>query len=445
MTDILAPRSHAEATARFRADIIGHIVSQRFGHGELRAELRRLSQQAFRPPDSNITKRFAVSTLERWHYAYANGGIKALEPKRRSDSGHGRALTEAQRALICDIRRAHPSASAALILRTLELDGRLEAGRISASTVRRLLHDAGLPRLIRDRLHTTGDRRRWQAETVGHLWHADVCHGPTLTLDGQRTPIRIHAILDDASRYIVALMVCRTEREVEMLELMTRAVRRWGAARTLYLDNGATYSGKMLATACARLQISLIHAQPYDPQARGKMERFWRTLREGCLDHLGAAQNLHDVRVRLLAWLDAHYHVAPHAGLMGRAPIDAWAERELTPVDEAALNAALMAHGRRKVRKDGTISVGGLDWEVDQSFLAGRVVRIERSLAEPTAPPVLVHEEQRHVLRLVDPVANGKRRQRDFTPKPGIDAVGFDPATALLDSVLGRRPKPEDC
>jgi hypothetical protein len=260
----------------------------------------------------------------------------------------------------------------------------------------------------------------------------------------RRIPLRIHAILDDASRYVVALAVFSTEREADMLELTARALRRWGGVpRTLYLDNGSTYSGQMLATSCARLGVTLRHARPHDPQARGKMERFWRTLREGCLDHLGAVATLHDVQVRLLAWLDVHYHKVPHAGLMARAPDAVWAERELDCIDEAKLSAAMTAHGRRRVRKDGTLSVGGVDWETDQGFLAGKLVRIERNLAEPTEPPVVVHEGQRRPLRFVDPVANGRRR-RSFTPKPGIDAVAFDPTETLLDTYFGRQRRGQE-
>jgi hypothetical protein len=92
------------------------------------------------------------------------------------------------------------------------------------------------------------------------------------------------------------------------------------------------------------------------------------------------------------------------------------------------------------VSRDGTLSVGGVVWETDQGFLAGRLVRVERNLAEPTEPPTLVHEDQRYALRIVDPVANGKIRA-PFTPKPGIDAVEFDPNTVLLDQVFGRRSK----
>ena len=45
----------------------------------------------------------------------------------------------------------------------------------------------------------------------------------------------------------------------------------------------APYRGEVLITVCHRLGIVLLHAKPYDPQARGKMERFWRTLREQVL------------------------------------------------------------------------------------------------------------------------------------------------------------------
>lgn len=441
MTNTLGPSDHAEAVALFRAQLVGPLLTRDLHHGELREALRALSRQRHRPPGGQRTRRFGVSTLERWLYAYKAGGLDALRPRRRSDAGHGRALSAAQRELLCDIRREFPSASAELILRTLVADGRLEAEQVSASTVRRLLREQGLRRLPRKAQHDLAARRRWQAERPGHLWHADVCHGPTLTVDGQRKPLRIHAILDDASRYVVALMACHDEREVQMLELFSRGLRGVGAPRTLYLDNGSTYRGEMLATACARLGVSLVHARPYDPQARGKMERFWRTLREGCLDHLGQMSRLHDVQVRLLAWLDGHYLHAPHAGLMGRSPAQAWVERELSPVSEAKLNAALMASGRRKIRQDGTLSVGGLDWETDLGFLAGRTVRIERSLLEPQAPPVLVHDGQRHPLRFVDPVANGKRKRGDFKPQPGLDAVAFDPNQVLLDTVFGRLPK----
>src|SRR3970282_1803695 len=109
--------------------------------------------------------------------------------------------------------------------------------------------------------------------------------------------------------------------------------------------------------ACARVGTGLIHAKPYDAPARGKMERFWRTLREGCLDFLGSLTSLHDLNVRLWAWLDEHYHRAPHAGLVGAPPASVYENtpRPVDAFDEAMLRKALTIHARRRVRRDSTL------------------------------------------------------------------------------------------
>jgi putative transposase len=246
-------------------------------------------------------------------------------------------------------------ASATLILRTLVADGRIAKDAVSPVTVRRLFRARGLDRQTLDNAHPT-QRLRWQAERPNALWHADVCHGAPLRLpDGDTQPVRIHALLDDATRYILAIEAFSSEQEIDMLQLWVRALRRHGAPQVLYLDNGSTYRGDALRLACARLGTTLLHAKPYDAPARGKMERFWRTLRAGCLDHLGAMSSLHEVNVRLYAFVDQHYHRAPHASLLGRAPDEVWraraAERPDDALDDAAIREALTVRNRRRVRK----------------------------------------------------------------------------------------------
>ena len=317
MTETLTPKDHAEEVAHFRAQLIGPLLVSELARGVLQETLKELSQKRVRPPDSSVSRTYSVPTLQRWYYLHRKGGIAALAPVARSDRGAARALSELERELILQIRSEHPRASAELILRTLRQDGRLDAERISPATLRRLFAQHGLDQATLRRTGKAGRiRRRWQASGPGVLWHADVCHGPTLTLRGEKVPMRIHAILDDVSRRVMMIEVCDNEREIEMLRLTVRALRRHPAPDVLYLDNGSTYSGDTLATACHRLNVGLLHAQPYDPQARGKMERFWRTLRAGCLDYLGEISSLHEVRVRVLAFVEHHYHQQPHASLV---------------------------------------------------------------------------------------------------------------------------------
>jgi putative transposase len=439
----LAPKNTAEATAIFRAQVIGPLLTRVFqSHGDLASEIRALTRVHHRPPGSSTTRTYSEATIERWYYRFKKRGLAGITPRRRSDTGHARELTDAQRDLLLAIRREHPTTSAALILRTLEIDGRLAKNAVSLSTVRRLYDQHGLDRVS---LRTADGRvrLRWQADRVDALWHADVCHGPAMKIEGRTVPLRIHAILDDHSRYIVAIVATTTEREVEMLSLLVKAMRSTGRGpEALYLDNGATYKGEVLATLCSRLGVGLLHATPHDPQARGKMERFWRTLREGCLDHIGTPGSLHDVQVRLLAFLAKQYHVAPHASLMGKSPGEVYetAPRHDNPVDDAALGAALTVHGRRRVRRDGTLEVGGVTFETRAGFLAGRVVVVGRSLLDPTSDPWIEHEDERYVVGRVDARENARRKKQGpcaNRPARGLD-VPFDPAGALLDALVGR-------
>lgn len=448
MTTPTAPTDHAEDMAMFRYAMIAPMLNVELEHGERSEQLRRLSRKLVRPPGSPRTRRYGASTIERWYYAYLNEGIAGLYPGTRKDRGRARALSEELRELLVDIRKEYPTASSPLILTTLTSEQILEKGQLSVATLNRFYAEQGLRRKRRG--PKSGEsarrqRRRWQVERPGVLWHSDVCHGPTLVSgSGKKTPVRIHALLDDASRYIVALEVHTQEREVELLGMLARAIQRHGMPKRLYLDNGSTYRGDDLVAIGARLDMKVTHAGPYDPEARGKMERFWRTMREQCLDFIGSDASLHDVRVRLHAWLDQHYHRAPHAGLIGKSPTRAWEDerRATRRVDHDTLLSAFTTRVRRKVRKDSTISMDGQTYEVAQGFLAGKTVDVICGLApfdRDYAPQVVV-EGQPYPLHRVDAVANANRARKPLPVPKDIKPTHFNPAQTYLDRAAGRTP-----
>lgn len=444
----LKPQDHAEAVAIFRQSVIGSLVHRELAHGELHAELEALAARRFRPPGSDVTRTFGVSTLEAWYYDCKKHGLEGLRPAGRA-KGHALELPAEARELLLAIRREHRSASAALIRRTLVEEGQLDPKAVSEPTLRRFYQDQGLARVPQRDAQSPKTRLRWQAERPGALWQGDVCHAAPIVIGKTTRPVRIHALLDDASRYVVALQAMHTEREVDMLHLLVEAFRRHGLPETLYLDNGSTYRGDTLRVACARLGVALLHPRARDPEAKGKVERFFRTLREGCLDHLGALSSLHDINVRLGAWLDRHYHRAPHAGLMGRSPGKAWrAAMESRPpdnLDDKQLRDALTVRERRRVRRDTTLSIEGEDFELDQGFLAGAIVQVAYCPLDRPLAPWVEHQGRRYVLRRVDPIANARRRRpprRPEGPETADDgkSARFDPAQTLLDRAIGKTP-----
>jgi putative transposase len=179
------------------------------------------------------------------------------------------------------------------------------------------------------------------------------------------------------------------ETEADFLAVLCQAVRRHGPPSALYVDNGACYRGESLTLVCARLGIRLVHAAPYDAPARGKQERFWRTLREQCLDLIEGAtlDSLHAVNIRLWQWLDERYHRSPHGGLVGRTPSQAWLAATNTlapPVSDDRMAQVLELRAERKVKKDSTLQWHGKTYEVVGRYLAGRTVTVISSLLDPS-------------------------------------------------------------
>lgn len=429
--DPLTPKDHGEQVAVFRHSLIGELVRRELDHGERSDILRRLSEQRVRPPGSDLTRNYSVPTLERWLYDFKRGGLAALVPQARSDRGRGRDLDPQLRELLCDIRREHPEVSVTLILRTLRADGRV-GDDVTECTVRRMFAERGLTRAAPVDGKSGKARLRWQAERPSALWHGDVCHGTNLVLDERPVPVRIHALLDDASRMILALRVTDNEREETMLSLLAQALVEHGKPDALYLDNGATYRGDILQLVCSRLGITLLHARPHDAPARGKMERFWRRMREQALSHIGQVASLDDIQTKLNAWLVRFYQCAPHAGILGRSPATVFAHGDKVHVSEEQLRAALTVRVRRRVRKDCTLSVGGVDYEVPLGYLAGQIVTLATSLFD-SKQPALEIDNKRIPLYLVDPVGNSKKRRPPRHPAPPSPnrSVDFDPSVVL--------------
>jgi hypothetical protein len=84
--------NHGEEVAVFRHSLIGELAVRELDHGDRVAQLRRLSEERVRPPGSDTTRCYSVTTLERWLYAFKKGGLGALVPQARGDRGRGRDL-----------------------------------------------------------------------------------------------------------------------------------------------------------------------------------------------------------------------------------------------------------------------------------------------------------------------------------------------------------------
>lgn len=444
--------THRERIALFRLGLVGDLLARNLEPGELQEELQRRAGVRYRPPGGLRTRKYHWKTLQRWYYAAKAERPDGLLPESRS-RGQALRLDEEQRALLLEIRQEHPAASAELVLSETVRTGAVAEGALTLSTLRRLYRSAGLPRVGRRKADRGGDvqRRRWQAEHPGELWHGDVCHLVLADEQGRPRRVLVHGLLDDASRFAVALVPRLHEREQDMLEVLCGALLRHPAPHTLYLDNGACYRGEVLQLICQRLGIRLVHAQPYSPESRGKMERFWRTMRQRCTDHLSPTASLHEVGQALWAWLDTDYHRRPHAGLLGDTPRRRYLDHlaaQAAPLTPGQLAAALEVELGRQVRQDGTFDLDGVTYEVGGRHLAGKRIRV---VVDALTDRPLRASWQGQPLRfgLCDPVANRHRARptapataatadREGPARAGDDIV-FDPIAALLQQAREKK------
>lgn len=431
--------SRGEQVALFRLSVIGDLLAQELDRGELMRQLEARAQKRYRPPGADRTRTFHAKTLQRWYYLAKKDLAGGLVPVSRA-RGFAKGLAPEQREILLEMRREHPSASAELLRAEAIRHGVIAADDISLSTLRRLYRLADLARVslrVADRADDV-QRRRWQAHAPGDLWHGDVCHLPLLDEHGDPRRILVHGLLDDASRYALALVPRLQEREIDMLEVFLGALLRHPPPDILYLDNGACYRGDLLQLICKRLGIRLVHAQPYSPEARGKMERFWRSLRQRCADHLPPRSSLHDIAQALWAWLDADYHVRPHAGLLGVTPrkryLDGVKDRR-RPFTPRELAAALEVEVNRKIQKDCTFELDGTTYEVAGRHLAGKTIVV---IIDALSNRLLRASWQDQPVRfgVCDPVAN-RRRPRAPSATETLDVrpaphAPFDPISALL-------------
>jgi transposase InsO family protein len=338
--------------ALFRLAVLGDLIHAKRSHGVLSRSLRQKSQQVWQCPDGP-SKRLTAKTIESWYYRFQKDGFDGLKPRDRRDRGLSRAISAELQRLVVEMKREDPGRSIPLIIRELESNGRVKKGELRETTVGRLLRREGLsgPKMEMK----TPARYRFVAATCGELWQGDACHGPKLfdPGSGREVRVKIFGLIDDKSRLLSYLRAGFHERQEDVLKVLLEAVRRRGIPRALLLDNHGSFTGTNVRVACAKLGIRLVFARPYDGASKGKIERFWRTLRAHVLDRLDPEKvvTLDDLNVRLMTYVENDYNQRPHAGLSGKTPRSVWEEdaTEIRWVDDpTSIDSAFLHSFQRK-------------------------------------------------------------------------------------------------
>ncbi|MES0447340.1 MAG: DDE-type integrase/transposase/recombinase, partial [Desulfobacterales bacterium] len=359
--------------------------------------------------------RISRETINHWIRIYNDGGVKELRPKNRSDQGRSRAMDDDTcEALIC-LRKEMPVATVPHLLEQMNQRKLVTPGTVlNTTTAYRFLHHQDLMRLTRS---NPVDRRKFEAELPNDMWQSDVMHGPKIDVDGRQKKTYLIAILDDHSRLIVYARFYLSERLASYLDAFENALARRGLPRKLYVDNGPAFRSKHLEYISASLSITLIHARPYLPQGKGKIERWFKTVRSRFLPHV-TATTLPELNGALDRYLTDDYHQRKHSAT-GQTPLDRFTSHMhcLRSAPEN-LKDNFRKVALRKVAKDRTITLDGRIYEAPVALI-GKRVELLYHLTDPESIEVRYKNKSFGMLRPVDLAVN-YRVKRDKNNNPQL-------------------------
>lgn len=371
-------------------------------------------------------RKIAAKTVKEWQLNYRRNGFEALKPKRRGDRGSSRRLSPEDQDHILEERKKVLHMPVSVFYEQLIKSGEIKETQISYSTINRLLkkHNLAGRQII-----AIPERKRFAHEKVNVLWQADLSHGPYVPIGGKKKKTFLIAYIDDCSRLVPYAQFFPSEKFDGLRVTTKEALLRRGKPTIIYADNGKIYRSETLQYACAQLGITLAHTAPYDPQSKGKIERFFKTVQTRFYPLLQAdpTDSLEELNERFWHWLEEDYHRRVHASLEGRTPLEVYHEQldQLTFLEDSSiLDTIFLKREHRKVKADGTITLNKQLYEVPSRFIGTSIdVRLDEN-------GVYIFEEDRKVaeakLVSMKDNAHAKRVRSPFIKANHQEEEGID-------------------
>jgi transposase InsO family protein len=237
-------------------------------------------------------------TLDRWIRMWQQGGFDALVPAPRQCQP--RTPPEVME-LAAALKKENPARTAAQVQRIL----RAQAGWApDETTIQRMFRRTGLTALTP--AADAPASGRFEASRPDEIWTGDAMHA--IRLAGRKT--YLFAFIDDHSRAVMAARFGFAEDTIRLAAALRPALASRGIPAHAYVDNGSAFVDAWLLRACAKLGIKLVHSQPRRPEGKGKIERFFRTVRDGFLVELTGERaaripDLSELNKLFTAWTEA--------------------------------------------------------------------------------------------------------------------------------------------
>jgi putative transposase len=386
---------HRQEIADFRHSVVAELCNPYLTDDEKKSLIRGKTERHYVIPHSKKTT-LSAETIRSWATKYSLYGKEGLLPKQREDRGRPRSFTDEEANLIIEELEKHPKWTAVAAVKKLQKEGRIKTD-IKTSSLSRFLQANNLRREQRVKASQEKDQKRFAFEGPLECVQADAMHGFHIPNGkGRKQKAILLAFIDDATRRILYAQFAFSEKSILFEQGIKHILQAHGNIGRLYCDNGSTFVSGQTKRILETLKIYLVHSKPYRPQGRGKIERFFRTVRQSFLNMLdeGNIQGLQQLNMLFSTWLETEYHREVHSSL-GVTPLDAWLSkchtvRKVDPLLD--LDFIFLHHTTRRVYEDSIVSLGGIAFEVPSILIGKRVSIFYDPHHEPVTRILVRHE-----------------------------------------------------
>ncbi len=371
-----------------------------YAEGEtLKDRYKSVAQMTFKDEDGDI-HHFTWRTIQTWWYWYRQHG--SVEAPQRCDKGSTRKVCPEQ--LLEAIEKVMPTFrenpdNIQAIYRACIEQGHLRREQVAPNTFRRHVKQFDLLKGINGMIEGPAKKARlaFAKAHANEMWQGDTLHGPYIKIEGKPMKTYLLCFIDDASRVIPHGQFYLADSTVNLIDCFQSAICKRGVPQSIYVDNGSNYSAKELSLISARLGIQLIHTPVRDGAAKGKIERFFRTVRDQFLiRNLGEVTTLQELNTRFNHWVEQTYHQRTHSTL-GMKPVDRYG-LDLSHIRYLALTPfhreIFYMEDTRKVRSDNTFNLKGTRYEAPRDLRNSSIeVRFDRN--DQSASPIVYSKGER--------------------------------------------------
>ena len=383
--------------------------------------VHNVAAMTFLDEDGN-SRQFTWRTIQTWFYRYKNHGITGMTPQPRKDKGQARKVTPEELLEAINAAKPHFSTKRTnkrAIYRFCIQAGLLPTGRIAQTTFYRFIREYNL--LAPDDADPK-QRLAFSMKFANQLWQADTMFGPYVAADaaagasGARKQTKLIAFIDDASRVLCHGEFFHAENVDTLVQAIRAAFYKRGIPEQLLVDNGSIYCSQEITLICARVGCILRHTAVRDAAAKGKIERFFRRVRDQFLVRNLDLASLDALNRQFTHWVEQDYNAADHDAI-GMKPIDRFGidlarVRFLAPSEHN--DELFQAEAVRKVKKDNTFSFAARRYETPVDLRDKEIqLRYDRHRNDNAVVIVYYKGQRMGAARLLDAVANGLARRKE--------------------------------